>query len=263
MSTILNQSEYNNGQALTDVKLQTINEQLFGDFLPNDAAEPHVNTDGQQDIGTQTNRWRHGNFSDEVRTGNNPSIGTGSFIAGTDGAPNGFTCAASTGTTYRVFRASDVGHISRGGSDITTPAFTGQGMDTVGRISHGVNNAAPSFIEGYNLNARIRAYNTPKAGALIDYGTATVLNSFGFSSINFVNFGAGFEGARCTFDANAAPPDVNYYVTSASDNIGSTSGNNPPLGALITGKTTSRIDFATEYIIPARFASFLIYWEGV
>ena len=77
MTTILNQSEYDNGQVLTDVKLQTINEQLFGDALPNSAAEPHVNTDGQQDIGTQTNRWRHGNFSDEVRTGNNPSIGTG------------------------------------------------------------------------------------------------------------------------------------------------------------------------------------------
>jgi len=259
MTTILNQSEYDNGQVLTDVKLQTINEQLFGDFLPNDAAEPHVNTDGQQDIGTQTNRWRHGNFSDEVRTGDNPTIGGGAFLAGSDGVNKGFTCSNFTGTSHRFFRDSDVGYVSRGVSTRQSPAFTGQGMDTAGRISHGVNNAAPSFIEGYNLNGRIRAYNTPKAGALLDHALGAVLNSFGFSSINFINLGGGFRGVRCTFDANAAPPDVNYYVTSASDDIDGSGLS----GALIVNKTTARIDFGTEAGRDSRFASFLIYWEGV
>jgi hypothetical protein len=262
MSTILNQSEYDNGQVLTDVKLQTINEQLFGDSLPNSAAEPHVNTDGQQDIGTQTNRWRHGNFSNEVRTGNSPSIGSGGFLAGSDGANGGLTCLdlSTGGGSVRYFRQNNLGYFSRGDFISSSTSFRGQAMSGSGQIAHSVIDAAPSFIEAYNLKGRIRAYNTPKAGALLDHALGAVLNSFGFSSINFINLGGGFRGVRCTFDANAAPPDVNYYVTSASDDI---AGGTDISGALIVNKTTARIDFGTESGRDSRFASFLIYWEGV
>jgi hypothetical protein len=264
MTTILNQSEYDNGQVLTDVKLQTINEQLFGDSLPNDAAEPHVNTDGQQDIGTQTNRWRHGNFSDEVRTGNSPSIGNGGFLAGSDGANKGLTCSDSTGTTHRFFRASNIGYVSRGGTNITNPAFAGQGMDTAGRISHGVNNAAPSFIEGYNLNARIRAYNTPKAGAVVDQTTNTINASFGFSSLSFVGAGGGRIAVKATFDANAAPPNTNYYVVGCSDRIiDAQGGNTLYIQMYINSKSTTDVELVVEAAGGSTAASFLIYWEGV
>jgi hypothetical protein len=266
MSTILNQSEYDNGQVLTDVKLQTINEQLFGDSLPNDAAEPHVNTDGQQDIGTQTNRWRHGNFSNEVRTGNSPAIGSGGFLAGADGANGGLTCLdlSASGGSVRYFRQNNLGYFSRGEFISSSTSFRGQAMSDSGQIAHSVIDAAPSFIEAYNLKGRIRAYNTPKAGAVVDQTTNTINASFGFSSLSFVGAGGGRIAVKATFDANAAPPNTNYYVVGCSDRIiDSQGGNTLYIQMYINSKSTTDVELVVEANSGATAASFLIYWEGV
>jgi len=264
MTTILNQSEYSNGQILDDVKLQTINGELFGDKLPHSVAEPHTASDNTEDIGTQTNRWRQGNFAGSVNIGGSPQLATGDVLLGTDGAANGVGMSDGSGTSYRVFRNTNIGYVSRNGTTTASATFNGFGMDTSGRISHGANNAAPSFIEAYNINGRIRSFNTAKAGAVVDETTNTINTSFGFSSLTFVGAGGGRTAIRATFDANSTPPDTNYYVVACSDRIiDSQGGNTLYIQAYIQSKSVSNVELVVEASGGSTAASFLIYWDGV
>jgi len=270
--TVLNQGEYSNGQILDDVKLQTINEQLFGDFLPNDLSEPHVNTDAQQDIGNQTNRWREGNFSDRVNLGNNPQPGIGGVLLGTDGPTDGIGMSDGTGSSHRVFRDSNIGYMSRNGTTTASPNFAGVGIDTSGRISHGINNAAPQFIEGYNLNGRLRAYNAPKAYAAFDGRQDTVQVSYGFSSISFgTQQGQGQRNyATLTFDTNATPPNAaEYLILLGSDRILDSSNSYDHAARIFEKNATDCIIQVSSntnsgnVAYSAEFTSIAIYWEAV
>ena len=68
--TVLNQSEYNNGLILNDVKLKSMNAELFGNRLPNASTEPHVVSDGTEDLGSGSYRWKDGHFSGRLFSDN-------------------------------------------------------------------------------------------------------------------------------------------------------------------------------------------------